>query len=76
MSRVALWNKALAATEITSLFNGYVSQKWSQLSGSQQANATGWWDLAEAAGTPRQDSTANALTLTDHNSVGLDGTPP
>ena len=58
----------LSTTVITSLYNAGVPKGWCQLIGAEQALFTGWWDLGEASGS-RADSTANALTLTDNNTV-------
>lgn len=58
----------LSAANITSFYNAGAGKKWCQLTSTEQALFTGWWELGEASGN-RADSTANALTLTDNNTV-------
>ena len=58
----------LTAATITSLYNGGAGKRWCQLTGTEQALFTSWWDLGEASGS-RSDSTASANTLTDNNTV-------
>lgn len=68
MQSVGFAKSVLAAGTVTSLYNSGVPKGWCQLTGAEQALFTGWWDLGEASGN-RSDSTANALTLTDNNTV-------
>lgn len=62
--------QVLSGTVLTSLYNGGTGKKWCQLTSAEQALFNGWWDLGEAGGSNRNDSTANANNLSEHNSPG------
>lgn len=58
----------LSDTVLNSLYNSGAGKRWCQLTSAEKALFNAWWDLGEAAGATREDSTSNNLDLTEGDS--------
>lgn len=67
MGNLALFGRALSSADVTALYNGGSGVRYADNAVSY-TSLIGWWELDENSGT-RADKTANALTLTDNNTV-------
>jgi hypothetical protein len=68
ISRCAVWEGAISASVVTSLYNSGKGKSYADLTTAEKVDLLSYWDLDEASGT-RYDS-HGSYDLTDNNTVG------
>lgn len=69
------WTRLLTGPERTTLYNAGAGRTYAGLTAGLKVGLQWYWNMDEAAGATRADSTANGNGLTDHNTVGRGGFP-